>query len=543
MELGSPMLNSHMTTCFINTGCPLFFARLPPGTPVMNFWETGLCALLATFIAILLGGLYTIGAFRKRKSTEPPLDKGLIPWIGHGISFGRNPVQFLERMMKKHGDIFTMLLGGNYLHIVMDPNIYGFIVKTSNSKLDFSAFAANIVSKVFNFQPTEIHHKIVKGGSKKYLRGKSLAFLNQIFMENLNAILLHNQDSGEEKRRWHQEGLLHFTYKTIFQAAFLTLFGSDSEKDAPRKENAQERKCKHCEKLFEEFQQFDQFFPQMILNSLDPQSKKETQRLRSYFWDLLSVEKLYERENISSWIVEQDYQMTEAGMNEKLRSQSQLLLLWASQANTGPAAFWLFAYLLKYPEAMKAVREEIERVLRDTDQGETPSNLSLQAIKTPLLDSAVEEVLRLKAGSFVFRSVMEDINLKMDDGREYSLRKGDHLLLFPFLALHMDPEIYPEPQTFKHDRFVSPEGEKKEFFKNGKKLKHHIMPFGGGPSMCPGRFFAVSEMKIFVILMLTHFDMELINIEEELPPSSEIRSGIGAAHPAHDIMFKYRLRL
>ncbi|XP_063159360.1 5-beta-cholestane-3-alpha,7-alpha-diol 12-alpha-hydroxylase-like [Candoia aspera] len=509
----------------------------------MNFWETVLCACLAILIALILGGLYKIGAFRRRKSKEPPLDKGLIPWLGHGISFGKNPLQFLEKMMKKHGDIFTMLVGGNYLHVVMDPHTYEFIVKKSKNKLNFSAFASNIVINVFSFQPTETHHKIVEAGSKQYLRGKGLMVLNQVLMENLKVILLHDQDSGEGKRGWHQEGLWHFSYKAIFQAAFLTLFGSEPEKDATRKEDAKEGRSKQYDKMFEDFQQFDQFFPQMVLSSLDPQSKKEVQRLRSYFWDLLSVEKLYKRENISGWILDQDHTMAEVGMTEKMRSRVQLLLLWASQANTGPAIFWLLAYLLKYPEAMKAVRGEVEQALRETGQEGKPLNLSLKAIKTPLLDSTVEEVFRLKAGSSVFRSVMEDVNLEMDDGREYTLRKGDHLLLFPFLGLHMDPEIYPEPHTFKYDRFLSPDGVRKEFFKNGKKLKTRIMPFGGGPSMCPGRFFAVSEMKIFAILMLTHFDMELVNVEEELPPSAENRTGIGTSHPTHDIKFKYRLRL
>lgn len=421
----------------------------------------------------------------------------------------------------------------------MDPHTYGFLFKKSKSKLDFGVFASNIVSNVFNFQPTTTHHKIGETGSKKYLRGKSLLALNQILMQNLKEILL---ESAEEEK-WCQEGLWRFSYKTIFQAAFLSLFGAVPELEVNSKENTKERRCKPYEKLFEDFQQFDEFFPQMILNNMDSKTKKEIQRLKNYFWDLLSVEKIDKREDISIWLADQDQQLADAGMNEKMRTQVQLLFLWASQANTGPMTFWLLAYLLKHPEAMKAIRAEIDQVLKETGQEENPMNLSLQAIKTPLLDSTVEEVLRLKAGSFVFRSVMEDINLQMDDGKEYDLRKGDHLLLFPFLGLHMDPEIYSEPKTFKYDRFLSPEGKRKEFFKNGKKLRTCIMPFGGGPSMCPGRFFAVSEMKIFTILMLTLFDIELVNPEEELPSSIEHRIVVGTAHPTRDIDFKFRRRL
>ncbi|CAI5789185.1 7-alpha-hydroxycholest-4-en-3-one 12-alpha-hydroxylase-like [Podarcis lilfordi] len=508
----------------------------------MNFWETALCAFLASLLAILLGWLYTVGAFRKRRPKEPPLDKGFIPWLGHAIKFKKNPAELLEVMRKKHGDIFTLLVGGNYIHFLADADSYEPILKESPDKLDFDKFGSMIVLNVFAFQPTDSHHHILKKISKEYLRGKGLAVLNQVMMEKLKTVMFHSQESGEHKRQWQQDGLLYFSYKTIFQAAFLALFGTD-----PDKENAKENTLTQCGEFFANFQKFDHLFPQMALGILDPQGKKDTERLRNFFWDNLSVEKICKKDNISKWIAVQDQQMAEIGMTEKMRTQFMFLLLWASQANTGPAAFWVLVHLLKYPEAMKAVWEEVDRVLRETGQEVNPGSpiidVSLETIKTPLLDSTIEETLRLKVSPFLFRSVMQDIDLKMSDGREYIFRKGDQLLLFPFLGLHMDPEIYPDPHTFKYDRFLNPDGTKREFYKNGKKLKQYTMPFGGGPSICPGRFFAVTELKMFVILMLTCFDMELVNAEEEIPPVDGSRCGFGATHPSHDIKFRYRLRL
>ncbi|KAF7245753.1 7-alpha-hydroxycholest-4-en-3-one 12-alpha-hydroxylase [Varanus komodoensis] len=511
----------------------------------MNSWEMVLCAFLAAFFATILG-LYKVGALRKRKAKEPPLDKGFIPWLGHAVSFKKNPLEFLRRMQKKHGDIFTVLVGGNYLHFLMDPHTYRSIIKESEDKLDFYTFASVIVFNAFDFHSTESQHKIVQMASHQYLRGKGLTVLNQAMMEKLKDVMLHGQDSCDGERAWKQDGVLHFSYKTIFQAAFLALFGSEPDQGVESKGNSMKNKLGPSGELFEDFQRFDHFFPQMAFNLLDPLGKRETQRLKNIFWNFLSVEKIYQKDDISPWVAEQEQKMAEVGMTEKMRTKFLLLLLWASQANTGPATFWILVYLLKYPDAMKAVREEVDGVLRETDQDMRPGspliNLSLEKIKTPLLDSAIEETLRLKVSAFLFRSVVQDINLKMGDGREYVLRKGDHLLLLPFMALQMDPEIHPDPQTFKYDRFVKQDGLKKEFFKNGKKLKLYSMPFGGGSSMCPGRFFAVSEMKMFLILMLAYFDMELVDAEEEIPPIDGARCGFGTIHPSHDIQFRYRLR-
>lgn len=43
-----------------------------------------------------------------RSKKEPPLDKGLIPWLGHALEFGKDASKFLNRMKMKHGDIFTV---------------------------------------------------------------------------------------------------------------------------------------------------------------------------------------------------------------------------------------------------------------------------------------------------------------------------------------------------------------------------------------------------------------------------------------------------
>ncbi|XP_054847748.1 7-alpha-hydroxycholest-4-en-3-one 12-alpha-hydroxylase-like [Eublepharis macularius] len=513
----------------------------------MHFWESVLCALLASLFSAILGGLYMAGGFRKRRHKEPPLDKGLIPWLGHGLSFKKNPVEFLEKMQKKHGDIFTVLVGGNYLNIVMDPHTYRTIIKESKDKLDYDTFASTVVFNVFGFHLSESHHKIKEIVSKKYLRGKNLADLNQVMMENLKTVLLKSLSSGDGERPWQQDGVLHFSYKAMFQAAFMTLFGTDTPKSGDSKETSKDHIATECGDWLESFQKFDKYFPQMTIGIMDPLSKKEMERLRNFFWDVLSVEKLSQKDNISKWVAEIDRQMCETGMTEKLRTQFMFVLFWASQANLGPAIFWVFVHLLKHPEAMKAVKEEVDRILKETDQEVKPGspliNVSLETIKTPVLDSAIQETLRLNVSLFVIRSIMEDMDLTMTDGKEYSLRKGDQLLLSPFVGLHMDPEIYPDPQNFKYDRFLNPDGTKKEFYKNGEKLKYHIMPWGAGPSMCPGRFFAVSEMKMFVMLMVMYFDMELVNREEKIPPVVASRCGFGTTHPSHDIQFRYRQRI
>ena len=45
-----------------------------------------------------------------------------------------------------------------------------------------------------------------------------------------------------------------------------------------------------------------------------------------------------------------------------LNPSFQLAMLWASVSNTMPSTFWLIYYLLRHPECVTKVREEIKQV-------------------------------------------------------------------------------------------------------------------------------------------------------------------------------------
>ncbi|NXG25437.1 CP8B1 hydroxylase, partial [Grallaria varia] len=509
----------------------------------MGLWVVLLCTLVTS----LLGGLYVLGVFRRRRPDEPPLDKGTIPWLGYLLDFRKDSSEFLKRMQRKHGDVFTVLIGGRYFTFVMDPFSFGTIVKESRSKLDFRTVAIQLVLQVFGYKPIEANHNIVHTASTKHLMGEGLTALTQTTMENFQKLMLFNLSSGEEKRVWQEENLFHYCYNIVFRAGYLALYGSEPHRGAGNKEKAEEQDRFHSNQLFHEFRKYDRLFPRLAFALLPPKDKREAERLKRLFWGVLSVKNAWQKDNISGWISDQDQLLAEHGVPEYMRDRFMFMLLWASQGNTGPTAFWLLLYLLKHPEAMKAVRDEVDKVLRENGQevkaGSPPITITRDMLNgTPLLDSALEETLRLVAAPLLIRAVLEDTSVRTSSGMEYTLRKGDRVALFPHLSVQMNPEIHDEPHKFKYDRFVNPDGTKKDFYKNGKKLKYVNMPWGAGVSTCPGRFFASAEMKLFVFLMLSHYDLELVSEEEEIPAIDISRWGFGTMQPVRDVPFRYRPR-
>lgn len=108
------------------------------------------------------------------------------------------------------------------------------------------------------------------------------------------------------------------------------------------------------------------------------------------------------------------------------------------------------------------------------------------------------------------------------------------------LCNHICILVFPIFQKYKFDRYVEDGKKKTTFYKRGRKLKYFLMPFGSGSSICPGRFFAMNEIKLFLILMLTYFDVK--GVEEKSVGLDNSRLGLGILLPDSDIAFCYKLR-
>ncbi|TEA34732.1 hypothetical protein DBR06_SOUSAS20210020, partial [Sousa chinensis] len=83
-----------------------------------------------------------------RRPGEPP-PEGSIPWLGYALEFGKEAASFLTRMKEKHGDIFTVLVGGRYATVLLDPHSYDMVVWEPRTRLDFHAYAVFLMERIF----------------------------------------------------------------------------------------------------------------------------------------------------------------------------------------------------------------------------------------------------------------------------------------------------------------------------------------------------------------------------------------------------------
>lgn len=103
------------------------------------------------------------------------------------------------------------------------------------------------------------------------------------------------------------------------------------------------------------------------------------------------------------------------------------------------------------------------------------------------------------------RITKEDYNIP---NTKIVIEKGMGVII-PIYGIHHDPEIYPKPEVYDPDRFSPGEVEKRHQFA--------FLPFGEGPRICIGMRFAVIEVKIALVKILTNFDFKLDRSKTSVP--------------------------
>ncbi|CAM9428004.1 unnamed protein product [Lampetra fluviatilis] len=495
-------------------------------------------ALSACVLLCVLLGL------RRRTTGEPPLENGWLPFLGLALQFGVNPLEFLRKRQRQHGDIFTCRIAGKYIHFITDPFSYSAVARRGRH-LDWNKFAYELSSKLFGhhsmdpdagYTTENLHQTFLRT-----LQGEGLVGMSESMLENMQSVMLRDADRSKPglPTAWQQNGLYLFCYSIMFEASFMTMFGKElHQQNSPREHRA------NINSMQKNFKTFDSFFPALVAG-LPIKLFYWAHSAREKLAKELKQEKLYERHNMSALIALRiQLNDTLSRMDDMGKARTHLALLWASLANTLPAAFWSLFYLLRSPEAMQAARKEIKEVVGDCQwkEGELLKFSEEQLNRLVILESVIKEAMRLSSASMNVRVVKEDFELSLDSNRGYRVRKGDVIALYPQL-LHYDPDIFHDPLKFKHDRFLDDNGqEKTNFYKNGRKLKYYYMPFGSGITMCPGRFFAMIEMKQFLLLVMSLYDMELLDSEEVPPTLDQARVGLGILQPATDVPFRYRIK-
>ncbi|KIX06715.1 uncharacterized protein Z518_04691 [Rhinocladiella mackenziei CBS 650.93] len=182
----------------------------------------------------------------------------------------------------------------------------------------------------------------------------------------------------------------------------------------------------------------------------------------------------------------------------------RLIHILVSAVHTSSVTYLNAIYdLAQHPEVHDELREEIKEVFA-SENGEWRKQGLTKLVK---LDSFIKESARFhpfQAGT-MDRIAMRDYTLS--DGT--FVPKGTYMLV-PSSASNLDPDVWgPTALEFDPWRF------QKMRLDPGQETHHSMVQttpnftyFGHGKHACPGRFFAVNEIKVLLIYTLIFYDVK-----------------------------------
>ncbi|KAI1807097.1 putative cytochrome p450 [Daldinia bambusicola] len=214
-------------------------------------------------------------------------------------------------------------------------------------------------------------------------------------------------------------------------------------------------------------------------------------------------------------------------------------IYWVISTNTRKIAFWMLSNLLHTPSLLDVVRAETAPAFR----GNELVDLSHLWEHCPQLDNIWHETLRLCSNAASVRRVDQDtvVGGKL-------LREGNRIMI-PYRQLHFDPNVYgADSYRFRPGRFGGEVTAAANGYSTGKGAVPMTRgpswrPFGGGKTVCTGRYAAKRATLIFVTMLLRRFDLEMVGN----PPVPEVDLGrpvlgISSFKEGHDFAVKFSLR-
>jgi len=189
--------------------------------------------------------------------------------------------------------------------------------------------------------------------------------------------------------------------------------------------------------------------------------------------------RLDEREDILSLLLQARYEDGSAMGDDELRDELVTLLV-AGHETTATSLAWTFERLVHHPEVLARLQDAPE----DGDY----------------LDAVIKETLRLRP---VLPIVVRKVHEPFEVGG-WRLPVGSTIAPCIYL-IHRDPRIYPDPLSFRPERFLDrPAG------------TYTWLPFGGGVRRCIGASFALFEMKEVLRTLLPLWDLSAAGAPERI---------------------------
>jgi cytochrome P450 len=407
------------------------------------------------------------------------------PIIGHLRAFRSNPLRFLIKAAREHGDLVYFKVARQNMYLVNHPDYVREILVTNQSNF--------IKSRGLQRAKVLLGEGLLTSEGQLHLRQRRLvqpAFHRERLAGYASAM---SECAVRERERWQAGSSMDVSVqmsRLTLSVVARTLFNADVESEASQIGEAMTATIQMFQLLV---MPFSEYLVKLPLPSVR-RFEKARELLNSTIYGLIRERRNSGRDTgdlLSMLLFAQDEEKDGAGMTDKQVRDEALTLFLAGHETTANALSWTWYLLSQHPEVEQRLHQEIDSVL----QGRAPELADVPQLR--YAEMIFSEALRLYPPAWAIgRMVQASFEL---GGVEIPAKSI--CILSPYLVQH-DARWFPEPEKFDPERWT-PEARE-------ARPKFAYYPFGGGARVCIGERFAWMEGVILMAAIAQKWRLRLV---------------------------------
>lgn len=179
----------------------------------------------------------------------------------------------------------------------------------------------------------------------------------------------------------------------------------------------------------------------------------------------------------------------DSGIGDREVIGNALTMVFAGEDTTSSTLSWAVHLVAGHPDVARRVGEEVDAVLGPARVPADPATLE----RLEYTEAVVHETLRLKPAAPMLgaQSSQERVvcGVRVPAGV---------LVMMPIRIVALRPEVFADPHAFRPERWLGR-------LDVASDVQRQMLPFGAGPRLCPGRYFALVEAKTALAAIVRNF--------------------------------------
>ena len=414
---------------------------------------------------------------------QPPALKGGLPLLGHMIPFARNPFEFMKKTADQLGEIARFKIFNQTMILLTGDEASELFYRSSDEQLDQSA-AYKLMTPIFG---EGIVFDAPNERKNQQLKMLMPALRAEAMREHSSKIV---QEVEDMTSRWGDAGeieLVSAMKQLTINTASHCLLGKEFRYELTHE----------FAEIYHDLEKgvnaLAYSFPYLPIPSFRKRDKART-RLQSLVKNIIQKREHQTEKPTDMFQMLIDTHYDDGSKLSENEITGMLIgAIFAGHHTSSGTAAWVLLELLKHPEHLNNVTQELDQLL-GPDGAVTFQSLR----EVPHLENVLKEVLRLHPPLIVLmRQVAEDLQFK-----QYTIKKGDMVWASPPVT-HRLSKHFANPSAFDPSRYNADRAEDKNLMA--------YQPFGGGKHKCSGNAFAMFQIKAIFSVLLRQYDFELVD--------------------------------